>query len=363
MAFLSKKPNLKLLPLTAMTAIGLMVNACSSGSGSNTGGDSNIESIGSNSSSASSSSSSSSTSSNSSSSGGAGAVDLTDQILLERSTDCADYTNQYQADVTDIQRAMIFSESVVITNTNTTCTITSNNIPNHNFNDQSASFATPVAEVSQSFTLTRTPTPESSTSPLAQSSYDGVMLNGVPLDLLSAGCYDPTNPRADNDGNTAIGCTVNDGWLLDPLGTAHKFGADQHNAHTQPDGSYHYHGNPNALFDTNPGPNGSPVIGFAADGYPIYGSYFLDPFSGQVRKAVSGYTLKPGTRPGPSNQDPGGAYDGTYIDDWEFTDGGDLDECNGMTLDNQYGYYVTDSYPWVIKCLRGSPHHSFDKRL
>jgi hypothetical protein len=52
-------------------------------------------------------------------------------------------------------------------------------------------------------------------------------------------------------------------------------------------------------------------------------------------------------------------YDGTYVADWEFTDNGDLDECNGMEVDGQYGYYVTDAYPWVISCFKGTPHSSF----
>ncbi len=105
---------------------------------------------------------------------------------------------------------------------------------------------------------------------------------------------------------------------------------------------------------------GSPVIGFAADGFPIYGSYFFDESGGGVHKAISGYTLRAGSRPTGSS-DPGGTYDGTYIDDYEFTGGGDLDECNGMTVNGQYGYYVTASYPWIISCHSGVPHSSFDK--
>ena len=35
---------------------------------------------------------------------------------------------------------------------------------------------------------------------------------------------------------------------------------------------------------------------------------------------------------------------------------GDLDRCNGMVLDGTYGYYVTDNYPWVLKCHVGTPH-------
>lgn len=186
------------------------------------------------------------------------------------------------------------------------------------------------------------------------------MLNGVPLDLLSAGCYQPENQMADADGNVQIGCTEQDGWLLDPLGTESGFGTDRHNAHTQPNGLYHYHGNPQAMFDDNPGPNGSPVIGFAADGFPVYGSYFLDADSGAVRKAISGYELRNGIRPS-SASDPGGSYDGTYRDDWEYLNSGDLDACNGMTIDGQYGYYVTDKYPWVMGCLSGTQDSSFRK--
>ena len=54
--------------------------------------------------------------------------------------------------------------------------------------------------------------------------------------------------------------------------------------------------------------------------------------------------------------------DGTYLEDYVFTDAGDLDECNGMTVDGQYGYYVTVTYPWVLQCLVGAPDASFDKR-
>jgi len=32
-----------------------------------------------------------------------------------------------------------------------------------------------------------------------------------------------------------------------------------------------------------------------------------------------------------------------------------------MTVDGQYGYYVTESYPWVIACFSGAPDDSFDK--
>ncbi len=89
----------------------------------------------------------------------------------------------------------------------------------------------------------------------------------------------------------------------------------------------------------------SPVIGFAADGFPIYGPYFDDGV--EIRAAVSGYTLRSGSRPTGSTS-PGGTYDGSYVDEYELTGAGDLDECNGMMIEGQDGYYVTRSYPWVI---------------
>lgn len=287
-------------------------------------------------------------------------VNIKDAILTNTSADCADYVNDYTASVMDEQRGISFTESVSISVSSTYCTLTSNSIPNHDFNDSNANFATNVSEVNQSLSIPRNPSAATSTTALTQQIYNAVMINGVVLDILSAGCYNPNSPQADSDGNTPIGCSDTVDWLLDPLGPV-QFGTDSHNAHTQPSGLYHYHGNPNALFDDNPGANGSPVIGFAADGFPVYGSYFLDPDSGTVRKAISGYTLRTGSRPGPDANDPGGTYDGTYNADYEFTDAGDLDACNGMTVNGEYGYYVTDSYPWVMRCFTGTPDATFSK--
>ncbi len=289
------------------------------------------------------------------------AKDITDAIFTETSSDCSTYAEEYFSTVKDIQNDNNFEGLVTIEARSSDCTISVNGIPNHDFNDQTAHFATQVSEVSRVFMVPLNPQKAAQSTELSQQYFDGIMLNGVVLDLLSAGCYKPTSNMADEDGNTAIGCTVNDGWLLDPLGTESKFGADSHNAHTQPDGTYHYHGDPVAMFDDSPGLNGSPVIGFAADGFPIFGSYILDSETNTVRKAVSGYELKSGSRPGPDNDNPGGTYDGEYIDDYEFTGTGDLDECNGMTVNGQYGYYTTESYPWMMGCYSGTLDSSFSK--
>ncbi|MEP3297441.1 MAG: YHYH protein [Pseudoruegeria sp.] len=291
-------------------------------------------------------------------------INITESILTNRSADCGNYVGSYVASATDEKNQTEFMAQLTITATETECAFISNSVPNHNFNDASADFAggspgATISEVESIRIITRNPAFADEPTFISQQVKNAIFLNGVLLDILSAGCYRPDSPDAEADGNIGIGCQSDAAWLLDPLGTESKFGADAHNAHTQPGGLYHYHGNPNALFDNNPGPDGSPVIGFAADGFPVYGSYFRDPETGKVRKAQSGYSLREGTRGAQSDSNPGGQYTGQYNDDWEFTDAGDLDVCNGMTLDGQYGYYVTDSYPWVIKCLKGTPADTF----
>ena len=293
---------------------------------------------------------------------GTGLTDITDSIFTNRSANCADYVNTYTASALDIQNSIDFEADVEITATDTECTLVSNSVPNHNFNDTTAAFAggaegATISEIDATHTVTRTPAIAATPTPLSQELKNAIFLNGVRLDIISAGCYRPNSADAGEDGNVGIGCASNSDWLLDPLGTEHKFGADQHNAHTQPEGLYHYHGSPLAMYDDNPASEGSPVIGFAADGFPVYGPYFND--GNTTRKALSGYTLREGSRGTRSDTNPGGDYDGTYVDDWEFTEAGDLDACNGMTVDGQYGYYVTDTYPWVMGCISGTPHETF----
>lgn len=208
-------------------------------------------------------------------------------------------------------------------------------------------------------TIARNPSKSTSTTELSLFNYSAVMLNGVVLDQVANGCYAPDDASADSDGNIANGCGLWTDWRLDPLGKV-SLGTDSHNAHVQPGGLYHYHGDPRALYDLTDTSKASPVIGFAADGFPIYGTFFLNEATGEVEEATSGYTLKTGSRPTGDNN-PGGTYDGTYIQDYEFTDAGTLDKCNGMTVNGQYGYYVTKSYPYVMGCYSGTPDLSFFK--
>ena len=287
-------------------------------------------------------------------------IDITGEILSDTSADCADYAKTYVSEITDLQQGRSLSGAVVVTVNDDFCVIQSNGIPNHDVGGGSRrNFGSPVTAIGHTFNVARNPQPAADITPLTHTSYEAILLNGVVVDIQSAGCFRPTSPQADRNGNVLTGCSQNDPWLMDPMSPLAPFAEDDHHAHTQPDGRYHYHGNPVALFDDNPGPNGSPLIGFAADGFPVYGSFFKDE-TGTVRKAIPGFELKQGTRP-TGDGSPGGAYDGLYRADYEFTGAGDLDECNGMTVNGTYGYYVTDSYPWIVACLRGRPDPTFVK--
>jgi hypothetical protein len=286
-------------------------------------------------------------------------VDTRDIILTNLSGDCADYAATYEADVTDVKRDVAFASNLTVVANGGSCSASANSIPNYDFDDDTANFATAAAEQDLTFSIPRNPEKAASSTGLTLLTYNAIMLNGVVLDSTADGCYSPDSDQADRDGNVAVGCGLFADWRLDPLGPV-TFGTDSHNAHVQPGGIYHYHGNPMALFDSEPTAGGSPVIGFAADGYPIYGPYYVDDETGELLEATSGYTLKEGDRP-TDDASPGGSYDGTYLQDYEFTDAGTLDECNGMTVDGQYGYRVTGSYPWVMACFTGTPDPSFFK--
>jgi len=275
--------------------------------------------------------------------------DITDAILTGRAPSCADYVDTYSARATDVQGARTFAASVEITVSGDRCVISSNAVPNHDFN-ATGRFATRFAEQSQTYSVPISPTFAASPTALTLRYDNAVFLNGVKLDLLAAGCY--------GVGDGRIGCfNMSSPYRYDPMAPGAGFGADEHNAHTQPNGAYHYHGNPVALFEQDTPISPSPVIGFAADGFPIFGSYIAD--GNTIRPATTSYRLRSGRRPG----GPGGTYDGTFVDDWEYVAGsGDLDQCNGMFQDGVYGYVVTEAYPHVIGCFMGTPDPSFQKR-
>ncbi len=166
----------------------------------------------------------------------------------------------------------------------------------------------------------------------------GIALNGIPFDPETAEFWN-NDPRS--------------GWNYEALSGKVDLGMDQNQAHVQPNGAYHYHGIPQGLLARRG--SGTPaLIGFAADGFPVYVSPSVQ----------SSYQIKKGVRP----SGPPGRYDGSFVQDYEYVPGaGNLDECNGRTGETSeypqgtYHYYVTRDFPFVPRCLKGTPDPSFRK--
>ena len=299
-------------------------------------------------------------------------IDITNHAFSGLSVSCAEHTANYKSSVKDINNNVSFNGELSISVKDGRCYFHSNSIPNHNFNDGKKSFRNDVSEQSYVTSVTAKPSIATKNTPLSLSYDNAIFLNGVKLDLLAAACYGEGRGPL---GKEKIGCRdLANGqehpWRYDPLSPLNDFGTDTHDAHAQPDGSYHYHGGPKVLFESGcvETQTASAVIGFAADGFPIHGACFND--NGKVRKALSSYQLKTGKRqsidgfktpitPNIASDN----YDGQFRGDYQFVENkGDLDICNGMTVDGQYGYYATETYPWVLGCFRGTPDRSFAKR-
>jgi len=156
------------------------------------------------------------------------------------------------------------------------------------------------------------------------------------------------------------------GWNYEALGGAVPLGIDENLAHVQPNGGYHYHGLPTSLLKNLGLRSGkhSPQIGWAADGFPVYALYgYTEPQDSEsaVVELKSSYRLKQGSRPA-DGAGPGGKYDGTFVQDYEFVEGaGTLDECNGRMCvtpefpRGTYAYFLTSDWPVIPRAFRGQP--------
>ncbi len=201
------------------------------------------------------------------------------------------------------------------------------------------------------------PTPADVNAREARGITFGVAINGVPFDPGTA-------ERWNNDRRWSYEA------LTGLLGSRGSLGADENFAHVQPTGAYHYHGLPMGLLRRLNYQSKMVLIGYAADGYPIYGPFCFrlpgDSRSG-LKMMKSSYRLKNSTRPG-GTDGPGGTCDGSFAQDYEFISGaGDLDEYNGRTgITPEYPggtfyYVVTDNWPFIPRKFKGTPDDSFRK--
>jgi len=208
------------------------------------------------------------------------------------------------------------------------------------------------------FRITRAPQPNTGTPVATQLGHIGVWRNGVSI-------FNALDGMSYNDQGV---------WNRDALfWEGSSF--DLCLGHPAPNGEYHHHVSPNCLYDHLDDQQHSDLIGYAFDGYPVYGAYGFanaDGTGGIVRMRSS-YQLRtiterstlpdgsvlPGAQQGPAidAQYPLGAF----IEDHEYVAGsGELDEHNGrfsVTPEYPagiYAYYVTlddqldPAYPYVI---------------
>jgi hypothetical protein len=127
--------------------------------------------------------------------------------------------------------------------------------------------------------------------------------------------------------------------------------------HSAPQGTYHYHAMlvrclSSGGLDVDPPTNiPSPVIGYAFDGFPIYGPYGCsDAQCSQVVEYVSSWE----TIGDPTTY----AWDANECTKASCAEasGVNLDQCNGHVGPNgTYHYHATSTFPYILGCYKGSP--------
>jgi len=226
------------------------------------------------------------------------------------------------------------------------------------------------------FKVPRNPAPNTGTHTTTPLGSIGVFINGVPM----YDCKDAFSYKASTGTNVQMGDGV---WNRDAI-VAERTGFDCAKGHPSPifaggpggtlvGGTYHHHQNPTAfnldivpvssvcdlyladgLYSINSGTH-SPLIGYAFDGYPVYGAYGYanSDGTGGIVRIKSSYKLRSITArthyadgtdvadgPAVSSTFPLGIY----REDYEYVAGyGDLDEHNGR-------FCVTPEYPSGTYC-------------
>ncbi|WP_407556821.1 YHYH protein [Winogradskyella sp. 4-2091] len=251
--------------------------------------------------------------------------------------------------------------------------ISSNSIPEHMVGrfGMGAGSLNPnaISEQNETYTITLNPSAANSFTGLLSTTGNGpnvgpqysfgVLLNGVELDPVAAEPFP-------HEG--AMSANVNWEWNLEALNV--NLGLDCNSAHVQPTGKYHYHGSPILFLDAlNVPTDAMTLIGYAADGFPIYYKYAYSNASdsnSSVISMASSYQLKSGSRGGDGITVPCGDYDGVYSNDYEYISGlGTLDEANGRTgitpeyPSGTYYYVLTDEFPSIPRYFRGTPSNDF----
>ena len=233
-----------------------------------------------------------------------------------------------------------FGTEVTVTVANGLRTIVANALPNHEtgtFPNRDNPNTITAQDARWSFPATPVMTGE------ARWAYvPGVSVNGVKFEPATA---------------ETISCSTGESYAIEAVQNTYELGLDLNNAHVQPNGEYHYHGVSELMIEAFNGTADDLVlVGFGADGHLMYysksgahpSSYRLD------ANPRTGTNCQPSLRGQAALDLEGTLPDGAYTSDWVFDpSAGSLDACNGTTIDGTYVYFITESYPFLPRCLMG----------
>ncbi len=246
-------------------------------------------------------------------------------------------------------------------------------IPGYNIGPWSANPNTPT---NQNFVckFTRTPTQNMSTPVFTGLGNTGLWSNGVAIFNPKDGQY--WNGSAFTQGATTTGFNRN-ALVYEGVSFDNCLG------HPAPGGCYHNHVNPACLYNSTLTTVHSPIIGYAFDGYPVYGAfaYANTNGTGAIKRMTPSFVLAASTgsvllgantasataSPStPTSRNGGPPVNSTYplgnmLEDYVYVAGsGDLDFHNGRFCvtpeypNGTYAYFVTIDatgypvYPFVI---------------
>jgi YHYH protein len=210
------------------------------------------------------------------------------------------------------------------------------------------------------YDIPRNPVAQSGTHTATGLGPIGALVNGVPI-------FNPKDANSYNNQNVwhSNAVVVEAGDMDSALG------------HPQQSGAYHHHQQPVSLITQLGGDSThfSPLLGYAFDGYPIYGPYaYANPDgTGGIVRVTSSYevrnisqrtTLADGTVLSPSQYGPAVSSQyplGYYVEDYQYVAGsGMLDQYNGrftVTPDypqGTYAYFTTtdplgnSAFPYIV---------------
>lgn len=249
--------------------------------------------------------------------------------------------------------------------TNDSVWIRTNGLP-----DSSGQHKNPGAPTAQNWTFRFPKNPQIATTNIScpNTSVIGVLINGVAI----YGKGDASSWSGNTQTNETMGQGLwnVDAWYGEGFTLDNAYGA-----HPAQAGDYHTHATPKLLYEF-PSSAHSPIVGFAMDGYPIYGPYAytnpMDVNSGvsrmessyALRNITQRHVLPNGTMLAPPDWGPDVSTThplSEYGEDYEYVSGsGDLDEFNGRFgitpeyPNGTYAYFVTTdsigdpAYPYFI---------------